>query len=114
MALRTLARKDPFSTDETLTERTWLGKPVFRKVIDFGALPNAAAKSVAHGITGETQFIDAYVVLYSGLHALRIPYADPTPANCISMYVDVTNVVIGAGNNRSASRAYAVLEYIKN
>jgi hypothetical protein len=42
---------DKFTTGEQLTGETWIdGKPIYHKVIDIGALPNAAEKQVAHGI----------------------------------------------------------------
>ena len=41
-----------YSFDEIKTDQTWVdGKPIFRKVIDFGVLPNTASKNVAHGIS---------------------------------------------------------------
>ena len=36
---------------EVLTAERWIdGKPIYRKVIDFGALPDTTTKSVLHGI----------------------------------------------------------------
>ncbi len=46
-----------YNTGEQDTGKKWVGDgitPIFRKTIDFGALPNAAAKTVAHGLTAGT------------------------------------------------------------
>ena len=41
---------DKYSTTEQVIG-TWIdGKPIYRKVINFGSLPNAESKSVAHNI----------------------------------------------------------------
>ena len=45
---------DYYQYDETLTNKIWKGRPVYRKIIDFGYLPDATyttSKTVAHGIT---------------------------------------------------------------
>ena len=40
-----------YSTDEVETGMYWIdGKPIYRKVINCGALPNNAAKDTAHNI----------------------------------------------------------------
>ena len=51
--------KEVYSTEEQVVG-TWIdGKPIYRKVIDFGALPNSTLKQVPHGISD----IDAIVSL---------------------------------------------------
>lgn len=42
-----------YSAGEQDTGKKYIGdgSPVYRKTIDFGALPNATAKTVAHGLT---------------------------------------------------------------
>ena len=48
-----------FATDYSTSEKmigTWVdGSPLYQKTIEFGALPNAAEKSVAHGISNISQ-----------------------------------------------------------
>ncbi len=91
---------------------------VFRKVINFGALPNTATKSVAHGISITTTFtftrIYATASDTTGLTYIPIPYASPTDASNIELSVDVTNVNITTGSNRTNYNVtYVVLEYLK-
>jgi hypothetical protein len=94
-------------------------RTVLRKVIDFGALPAAGTKSVAHGITVDNNF--TLVQMYAAatdptdLLALPIVYADPTALNkAIALNMDVTNVNITVGIDRSAyTRCFVVCEYIQ-
>lgn len=93
-------------------------RQVFRKVINFGALPNTATKTVAHGIAPDSTF--TFTRIYgaasdtTGLVYLPLPFASPTLAENIKLFADVTNVSITTGNNRAAyDVTYVVLEYIK-
>jgi hypothetical protein len=93
-------------------------RPVFRKVINFGALPNTGTKSVAHGITITSTFsftrIYATASDQSGMNYIPIPYASPVLVNNIELNVDATNVNITTGSNRSNfTICYVILEYIK-
>lgn len=94
-------------------------RDVYRKVVDFGALPNTAAKTVAHGITFDSN--STLTRLYAAatdpvnLLYIPIPYASPTLANNIELSLDSTNVIITTGNNRSAfTTCYVVIEWLKN
>lgn len=94
-------------------------RQVFRKVIDFGALPNAAAKTVAHGIAPDATF--TFTRIYAtasdpvNLLYIPIPYASTVAiANNVQLDVDAVNVTITTGINRIAfSRTFVILEYIK-
>lgn len=103
----------------------------FRKVIDFGTLPNNATKSVAHGLTLDdtvnpsTYFFTeingtAYDTTTGGEKAIAIngTYYDIAAgaiANPINLYVDQTNVNITTTSNRTNfTRCYVTLNYIKN
>lgn len=93
-------------------------RAVYRKVINFGALPNTAAKTVAHGITcsAKTSFTRIYGVANDqvALSYLPLPFASPTLANNISLEVDAANVTITTGSNRTAyTLTYVVLEYLQ-
>ncbi len=96
-------------------------RAVYRTVVDFGALPNTATKSVAHGISTTQNY--SIVHLYGAAtdpggatitSALPIPYASSTAANNIELNMDATNVNITTGSNRTAyTRTFVVIEYIK-
>lgn len=94
-------------------------RDVYRKVIDFGALPNAGVKTVAHGIAFDTS--STLTHLYAAatdpvnLLYIPIPYASPTLANNIELSLDSTNVIITTGIDRSAfTICYVVIEWLKN
>lgn len=92
-------------------------RSVFRKVIDFGTLPNATNKSVAHGltITGGFSFTRIYGAATDPSTAyIPLPYASTTLNQNIQVDVDGTNVTITTGIDRTGfTTAYIVLEYIK-
>jgi hypothetical protein len=87
--------------------------------VNFGALPNTATKSVAHGITitTATTFTRIYATASdtSGSTYIPIPFSSPTLVSNIQITVDATNVNITTGSNRSNFNiCYVVLEYIKS
>jgi hypothetical protein len=106
---------NPAYNSSTATTPTY--RQVYRKVINFGALPNTGTKSVAHGITitSSVTFTRIYATATQpSTSFIPIPYASPTLANNIELNVDATNVNITTGSNRSAyTVTYVVLEWIK-
>jgi len=94
-------------------------RPVYRKVINFGALPNNAVKSVAHGITFTdttifTRIYGAASDKTAGRNYLPIPHSSPTLADNILLLADDTHVQIRTGSNRTAfTECYVVLEFLK-
>lgn len=107
---------NPALNSSTATTPTY--RSVFRKVINFGALPNTGTKSVAHGIvcSAATSFTRIYGAASDpvGFNYIPLPYASPTLANNISIDVDATNVTITTGSNRTAfTITYVVLEYLQ-
>lgn len=104
-------------------------RDVFRKVIVIGALPNAATKSVAHGITtnGNTFITRIYgtatkpeVVIPPALptlmvSAIPLPYIDlPVVLGNVSLSIDQTNIIITTtGNYSEYTRTYVVVEYVQ-
>jgi len=106
----------PNPTLASTTERGVL-RPTYRKVINFGALPNATTKTVAHGLDIQSSW--TVTRLYgaatsTGGSFIPIPYAHPTPANTVTLSADSTDIRINTGINRSTyTNTYVVLEYIK-
>lgn len=91
-------------------------RQVLRKVINFGALPNTATKSVPHGIvvTSTLSWTRVYgIATNPGVAGLPIPYASTNSADIIELNVDTTNVNITTGGNGTAfTICYVILEYI--
>lgn len=95
-------------------------RQVFRKSINFGALPNTGTTNVAHGITFPASNTYSFIKIYgaatdqTGGSYLPLPYASPTAANNIELSVDNTNISITTGSDRTAyTICWVVLEYIK-
>lgn len=101
---------DTFSTNEVLTNKVWVdGKPIYRKVVNCGALPNNATKAVPHGLSGVN-------VIWVGGSALGVslPFAASTAAETIMVWVDSTNINLRTGMDRTAyNPAYVTFEYTK-
>ena len=90
---------------------------IFRKLINFGALPDTDTKTIAHGIapTVDAKFTRIYGAASDTTNRLYLPlpYASSTAANNIELSVDATNVTIITGSNRSAyASTFIVLEYM--
>jgi len=90
---------------------------VFRKVIDFGALPNTATKSVAHGITwnANTRFIRIYgTATRPNFTSIPLPYSSPTLNDNILLSLNTTHVnITTAANFTSYTTCYVVLEWVE-
>ena len=115
---------------ESLTGQAWFGsssptqsnvqRQTYRKVVNFGTLPNAATTSVAHGIPFDANYTMTKIYGVAtdpvAFNYLPLPFADPTAlANNIALTADGTNVNVITGINRTNfTRAIVVLEYLKN
>lgn len=93
-------------------------RQVYRLVVNFGALPNTATKTVAHKITctQKTSFTRIYGCATDpvGLTYIPLPYASATAANNIELFVDSTNVnVITSADYSAYTITYIILEYLQ-
>ena len=93
-------------------------RQVLRKVINFGALPNAGNKSVPHGITFDSNF--TLVQMFGAatdpvnLVAFPIPFDSAGNAQGVALYMDSTNVIISTQSNRSSyTRCFVTIEYMQ-
>lgn len=106
-----------YSLSETDTGKIWIdGKPIYRKVIDFGALPNNAIKNVAHNITNLSYVIFANGISYSSTtgNYFPIPYSADSLQAQAKMWVTNTDVSLQTLSDRSNyTTTYIILEYTK-
>jgi len=86
-------------------------RTIFRKVIDFGALPNTAVKTVPHGILFNANF--TLIHLYAsatdpvGFTAFTLPGANS------SIEMDATKIIVTTTSNLSNyTRCIVVIEYL--
>ena len=102
---------DPITMNQNMRQ-------IFRLLVNFGALPNTAAKSVAHGLTPNSSWVFTRIYACatdpSGFNYIPIPYASPTLANSIELSVNSTNVTITTGSDRTNfTICYVIVEYAK-
>ena len=96
------------------TGQTWIdGKRIYRKTIDFGALPSTANKAVAHGITTLDKMVSFNAFADNGTIQLTIPQSQSTDSFSIHIYFSQTDIQIQTWDNYSAYSAYVSLEYTK-
>lgn len=84
---------------EYRTVERYSGKPVYAKLLNFGALPNSTSKSFAHGISSLGYVVDIYGQGVAGQD--------------VKVGVDTTNITITSTSNLSAVTAYPVIKYTK-
>ena len=102
-----------YSTTETVIG-TWLGKTLYRKVINFGALPNKASKRVAHNISNLDIVVRLSGIFTNGSATLPLPYAHSTSTSVVALYTpDKVHVQTECGIDRTAYTGYIIIEYIK-
>jgi len=94
---------------------TWInGKPVYKKTVSTGAMPNNTRKQVAHGISNLGFIISMSGAAYGNSTYLPIPYADTTSANSLGIYASSTDLIIFTGQNMSyLTTSYITLYYTK-
>ena len=88
-------------------------RTVFRKVIDFGTLPNNTTKSVAHGITFDSNFtlVDMWASATdpTGFTAITFSFG----GTVVYLNMDATNVnIITTANYSNYTRSFVVIEYL--
>ena len=116
---------DTYSTEETFTGKYWIdGKKIYRKIIDFGALPNATIKNVLTGLQIESINIVNYYGIANGTDAsgnrfsLTLPDTHPNgPEQATRLSINTKeneyNLFIITGIDRSNYTAYIIIEYTK-
>ena len=111
-------RDNIYSTDEKLVG-CWIdGKPLYKKTVDCGSMPNAPTKNVAHGISNLDKTIDINGFWYDSSHAGgKIPQPTEQYASSnwgVRVTTNPTNIVIVTSNSGwSSYNTYVTLYYTK-
>lgn len=111
---------DKYSTNEIIIGRWIDNKPIYRKVINFGSLPDTTSKSVAHNIAN-IDFIVNVWGMAKRANAVNdvnfFPINESRPLNnidAIGLFATDTAVIIQTGADRSnISITYVIIEYTK-
>lgn len=106
-----------YSTTEVATGGTWTdGSAIYKKTINFGALPNNTLTTVNHSISnlGSVIRIEGIAIDSTANKSYSIPHSSPSSLNGnISVVVDATTVGIRTGEDRSSYNGYITLYYTK-
>lgn len=94
---------------------TWVnGKPIYKKTVDTGTMPNNTRKQVAHGISNLSFIISMSGAAYGSNTFVPIPYADTTAASAVGLFADSSNIILFSGANMSyLTTSYVTLYYTK-
>lgn len=106
-----------YSLNETKTGATWIdGSPIYKKTINFGALPNATSKRVAHGISNLDLVIKTEGYSKDSYNVQRgVPYTHMGSSLGGSvMDIESSDIVIYTDSDRSGLTAYITLYYTKS
>lgn len=107
-----------YSTTEQIIG-TWIdGKPLYEKVVEFGAFPNRTTKSVAHGISNVngSSFVKIDMIASVGTSYSVSMRVHDNYANYQAFWeVDSTYITVYSRNNDNSgfTRSYFVLQYTK-
>lgn len=93
-------------------------KRIYKKIIDFGTLPNATLKNVNHNIPNINNIINIFGIATNisdiNKNTIPIPYVDPENIlNSISLSSTKDQVRIKTGTNRSGWNANVTILYTK-
>ena len=107
-----------YSTSEQYTGMKWIdGKKIYRKTINFGALPNAARKEVSHGISNLSYITNIYGITYSPNRGLyfNVPFPSYTAESAFNVVATSSVVYIETARDRSDfTQTYITIEYTKS
>ena len=99
---------DVLSTNEIKTNEVWIdGKPIYRKVIEIGALANSGEKRVSHGLDISICKIREIIgVANASTITISSGFND-------EIYINNSNVIWNTKSNRSSFTGYVILKYTK-
>lgn len=99
-----------YSTEEVKTGGTWIdGKPIYRKVVDVGTLPNATSKSVLHNIQNLNKILEAKLVANDSTNSIVCNFG----GTAMAVYIDAANIITKTDNNFTGYSGYVIIEYTK-
>lgn len=112
---------DPIIMDYSLSEintgAKWIdGSAIYKKTINFGALPNNTTSSVAHGISNLGLIIKIEGAAWNGASSYTpLPNPSPGTAYSVEVYVNGANLSVYSGTDRSSfTTSYITLYYTKS
>lgn len=108
-----------YSTSEVDTGAKWIdGSAIYKKTINFGALPNNTTKNVSHNISNLSKIlkIEGIAINSDADRIFPLPFASETSlVNAIEVWASATVVSVQSGIDRSGfTESYITLYYTKS
>lgn len=101
-----------YSTEEQVIG-TWMGKPLYQKTVNFGALPKSSSTYVAHGIANIDNIIDyETIALTASNRSTSLNYARHDIYGMCSD-ADRINMYVVTYSDRSDAQGWFTLRYTK-
>ena len=89
-------------------------RPIYKKTVNFGTLPNNASKTVPHNISDISKGVSICGRMYDPVdNFFFLPYVDPSSTGSASLYFNITNIIMSTFKDRTSLNAYVYLEYTK-
>lgn len=94
---------------------TWIdGKPLYRKTIDIGTLPNNAVKTIQHNISDIQTVVSLRGYANNGGTFMPIPQSSTSSSNgSIRLACDLSGLYVATNVDYSNNTGYVTLEYTK-
>lgn len=103
---------DIYSTAETIVGE-YLGKPLYRRVINYGALPNGGTKEVNHNISNLDCITNIRGIATNGSSYIILPRTHTASNLCVVLEATKNTILINDAYDFSAFSAQIILEYTK-
>lgn len=106
-------KNNVFSTEERLWGYWIDGKPIYRKTVELGSMPNATGKSIAHGITNIDRVVKIEgAIMDSNKNGGVLPFVS-IQASGVEVGFNSTDVIIADSQNYSAFNGHVTIYYTK-
>lgn len=92
---------------EYRTTERWLGEPVYRYMVNIGALPNSSFAEIAHGLSA------THIVRCEGVSNYGFALPTASGANRVDLGCDRTNIYVTTTADYSYAQAYVTIYYTK-
>lgn len=106
-----------YSLNETNTGKTWIdGKPIYRKVLNCGALPNNSDKLINVNVSNINNVINLFGI---GISTTGTCFPLPYVYNNLNAQIELVylassqQIRIATGQDRSGINGYVTIEYTK-
>lgn len=111
-----IKKQQEYSTEEQKIGKWIDGKPLYRKVINFGALPNNTTKSLLHNISNVKYIVhvEGFAKNQYDTDFRNLPFISATDTRAdIQVWSDKSYIYSRTNYDMSTFTAYVVLEYTK-